>query len=56
VETDSPFLSPPGAPRRRNEPSGVSITARWLARQRGVDPDILGDGLVAAFDATFAPR
>jgi TatD DNase family protein len=56
VETDSPFLSPPGAPRRRNEPSWVKVTARWVAQQRGEDPGSLGDGLVAAFDATFAPR
>jgi TatD DNase family protein len=56
VETDSPFLSPPGAPRRRNEPSWVNVTARWVAEQRGEDLRTLGDGLVAAFDATFAPR
>jgi TatD DNase family protein len=56
VETDSPFLSPPGAPRRRNEPSWVKVTARWVAEQRGEDPALPGDGLVAAFDATFAPR
>ncbi len=35
VETDSPFLSPPGAPRRRNEPEWVAVTARWVAEQRG---------------------
>jgi TatD DNase family protein len=27
VETDSPFLPPPGAPRRRNEPEWVQVTA-----------------------------
>src|SRR6202142_4050110 len=27
VETDSPYLSPPGAPRRRNEPAWVAVTA-----------------------------
>ena len=53
VETDSPFLTPPGGPRGRNEPSAVAITARWAAERRGVDPDALGDGLVAAYDATF---
>ena len=37
VETDSPFLSPPGAPRRRNEPEWVAVTAAWLAERRGVD-------------------
>jgi TatD DNase family protein len=54
VETDAPYLSPPGAPRRRNEPRFVETTARWVAGQRGDDPDSFGDGLVAAFDATFA--
>lgn len=55
VETDSPYLSPPGAPRRRNEPRWVGVTARWLAEQRGEDADALGEGLVGAYDATFAP-
>jgi TatD DNase family protein len=55
VETDSPFLSPPGGPRGRNEPRAVSITAAWLAGRRGVGEADLGDTLVAAYDATF-PR
>lgn len=55
VETDSPFLSPPGAPRRRNEPEWVSITTRWLAEQRGDEPEALGDRLVANYDAIL-PR
>ena len=50
TETDSPYLSPPGASRRRNEPRWVEITARWLAERRGVDPDALGSVLVAAYD------
>lgn len=53
VETDSPYLSPPGAPRRRNEPRWVEVTARWLADQRGVDPEALGDALVVAYDAVL---
>ena len=56
VETDAPFLTPKGAPRSRNEPAFVALTARWLAEQRGVREDGLaafGDGLVAAYDATF---
>jgi TatD DNase family protein len=53
VETDAPYLSPPGAPRRRNEPRYVETTARWVAEQRGEHPDALGAALVAAFDATF---
>jgi TatD DNase family protein len=55
VETDAPFLSPPGAPRGRNAPEHVAITARWVAERRGVTEDELGDGLVDAYDATF-PR
>jgi TatD DNase family protein len=54
VETDSPFLAPPGAPRR-NEPEWVRVTASWLAQRRGVESDELGDGLVAAYDRLF-PR
>lgn len=50
IETDSPYLSPPGAPRRRNEPMWVAVTARWLAEQRGADPDALGEQLVENFD------
>ncbi len=53
VETDAPFLSPPGAPRSRNEPRWVGITAAWAAERRGDDPDTFGAGLVAAYDATF---
>ena len=34
VETDSPFLSPPGAPRSRNEPEWVRVTAAWVAERR----------------------
>jgi TatD DNase family protein len=55
VETDSPFLSPPGAPRSRNEPAHVAITALWAAGLRGVGEAELGDGLVGAYDAVF-PR
>jgi TatD DNase family protein len=56
VETDAPFLSPPGAPRSRNEPAFVGVTARWAADLRGVGEDELGDALVAAYDATFQDR
>lgn len=55
VETDSPFLAPPDAPRRRNEPAFVAITARWLAAQRREDPDALGASLVSAYDRVL-PR
>ena len=54
VETDSPFLSPPGAPRRRNEPE-------WVARDRGLGrraaghDDAVGEQLVANYDAAWRP-
>jgi TatD DNase family protein len=54
VETDSPYLSPPGAPRRRNEPRWVELTARWLADQIGAEAEALGRRLVANYDATFS--
>ncbi len=56
VETDSPFLSPPGGPRGRNEPAWVRVTAAWVAERRAEDPGDLGGRLVAAYDRTFGPR
>jgi TatD DNase family protein len=61
VETDSPYLAPPGVPRhsgpgfsgRRNSPEWVRITVEWLAERRGTTPDSIGEGLVTAYDATF---
>lgn len=53
VETDSPYLPPPGADRRRNEPRWVGITASWLAEQRSEDPELLGERLVANYDGIF---
>jgi TatD DNase family protein len=53
VETDSPFLSPPGAPRRRNAPEWVAITADWLATHRAIPPDEVGTALVDAYDRVF---
>ena len=53
VETDSPFLSPPGAPRRRNEPEWVRVTAAWIADLRGQDRDAFGDQVVANYDRVF---
>ena len=49
VETDSPFLAAPGAPRSRNEPEYVALTATWVAEQRGAPLD----GLIHAYDRTF---
>jgi TatD DNase family protein len=61
IETDSPYLAPPGVPRgagpgfsgRRNTPAWVRVTGEWLCQQRNAAPDSIGPGLVAAYDATF---
>jgi TatD DNase family protein len=53
VETDSPFLSPPGAPRKRNEPEWVVVSARWLAGQRGTSLESLGEALITSYDRTL---
>ena len=55
VETDSPFLAPPGAPRSRNEPEWVRITGAWVAERRGTTAELLGPTLVTTYDRTF-PR
>ena len=56
VETDSPFLAPPGAPRSRNAPEWVRITATWLADRQGTTGDDLGGTLVQNYDRTFPSR
>jgi TatD DNase family protein len=61
IETDSPYLAPPGVPRasgpgfsgRRNSPGWVRVIAEWLCERRDASPDSIGAGLVAAYDATF---
>ena len=53
VETDAPFLSPPGAPRRRNEPEWVAITAERVREARGTQPEPFGVDLVNAYDRAF---
>ncbi len=56
VETDAPFLAPPGAPKGRNEPEYVRITAGWVAEQRATTQDVLGNGLIGAYDEVFGAR
>ena len=53
VETDSPFLAPPGAPRSRNAPEWVRITAAWLADRQGTTSEDLGGTLVHNYDRMF---
>ena len=57
IETDSPFLAPPGAPRSRNQPEWVRVTGAWVAEHRGTTPDAMGPALIDAYDRTFpSPR
>jgi TatD DNase family protein len=56
VETDCPYLSPPGAPRARNAPEWVAVTVRWLAEQRDQDANVLGAQVVANFDSLISRR
>ncbi len=53
VETDSPFLSPRGAPRGRNTPEWVRETASWVAELRADEAATFGDALVATYDRVF---
>ena len=53
IETDAPILAPPGAPRGRNAPEWVRITAAWVAGRRNADEDAFGDALVSAYDRIF---
>lgn len=43
VETDSPYLSPHPFRGKRNEPSRVALTARAVARARGLSPEELAE-------------
>lgn len=56
VETDAPYLPPPGVDRRRNEPQWVAVTARWVAERRGEEPSPFGERLVATYDRVFRER
>jgi TatD DNase family protein len=51
VETDSPYLKPRGVRGSRNQPLNVAVTATWLRRLRGDDPEPFGQALVSTFDA-----
>ncbi|HSO28393.1 MAG TPA: TatD family hydrolase [Candidatus Sulfomarinibacteraceae bacterium] len=59
IETDSPYLSPPGGPRGRNEPAWVRLTAAWVASRRGIEagdaPGLarFGADLIDAYEQTF---
>ena len=53
LETDAPFLSPPGAPRR-NEPAFLPRVLETVARARGERPEATARHTTAAARAFFA--
>jgi TatD DNase family protein len=56
VETDCPYLAPVPHRGKRNEPSFVSNTARFIAELRGVSPDELATQTSANFNKLFASK
>jgi TatD DNase family protein len=55
VETDSPYLAPRSAPRRRNEPAFVGLTTAWLAERRTNEAASLGRDLARSYERIFGP-
>ena len=56
VETDCPYLAPVPHRGKRNEPSFVVNTARFVAELRGIPPDELAAQVSANFDRLFTPK
>jgi TatD DNase family protein len=56
LETDAPYLAPVPHRGKRNEPSFVSETARYLAQLRGVPAEELGAQASANFNRVFAVK
>jgi TatD DNase family protein len=54
VETDAPFLAPVPHRGKRNEPSFVVETARFVASLRGIAEQELSDALFRNFEHLFA--
>ena len=52
VETDAPYLAPPGTPRR-NEPASVRRTVAWLAAKRSKDAAALEGDLGTSYERIF---
>jgi TatD DNase family protein len=53
IETDSPYLAPAPHRGKRNEPALVMTVLETIAAERGVSPAVLGEQLIANFDALF---
>ena len=56
VETDCPYLAPIPHRGKRNEPSFVADTARFVADLRGMGPEEFAMRTSANFDRLFAPN
>ena len=56
LETDCPYLAPVPHRGKRNEPSFVSDTARFIAELRGVSPSELATQTSANFNKLFASK
>ena len=56
VETDCPYLAPVPHRGKRNEPSFVADTARFIATLRGVEPEELAAQASANFERVFAAK
>ena len=56
VETDCPYLAPIPHRGKRNEPSFVADTARFIAKLRGVPEDEFAMRASANFDRLFAAK
>ena len=56
VETDCPYLAPVPHRGKRNEPSFVSDTLRFIADLRGVSADELGSQTSANFNKLFGSK
>jgi Tat protein secretion system quality control protein TatD with DNase activity len=55
LETDSPYLAPPGR-ARRNEPARVAEVAQWLADVRGQELPELTSAVLANFERLIGER
>lgn len=56
VETDCPYLAPVPHRGKRNEPSFVAQTARFIAELRGISTEDLAAQTSANFDRLFPPK
>ena len=56
VETDCPYLAPVPHRGKRNEPSFVADTSRFLATLRGIAPDEFARQASANFERVFAVK